>query len=246
MLRCWLVCVFMFCFIIYPTHAQEKHVNRGNQQWFQYIHEIPINEIWSIKNDFNFRWRAQMSSRSQYLLRTNIGFLINEHVRIAGGFAHLGFYVVEQLARLEYRPFQELSIDHEYEKLVTGHRFRIEERFFKALAERKAGEGHNFNFRLRYRFSVSYPLFSIPALHPESKVSFGIADEIFLNAGQSIVYNIFNQNRLLIGPAVQFNDNTEFKITYNNLFASASEPDEYRHLDIIWLGLSHKLDFSGK
>ena len=69
-------------------------------------------------------------------------------------------------------------------------------------------------------------------------------DEIFINGGKDIVYNIFDQNRILIGPAFKLNDQFTFTFTYNGKYAALNLPSEFTYNHIFWLAIRHNLDLS--
>lgn len=226
--------------------GQEKSINRGNQQWMQYYNQTKLSEVWTLLTDGGLRWKEELSSRSQYIVRLGVGYQFNDSIRVVAGVAHLGLYQSDQLSRVEFRPYQEFVIKQKYGKIGISHRFRVEERYFRKVLDGKITNKDNFNFRFRYHFSLSIPLFKMSHSHPEMKVFLDIADEIFINAGKEVVYNVFDQNRILIGPAIQLNKNLTVKFTYNSQFAAANSPANYEYADVIWLGITHKLDLTNK
>jgi hypothetical protein len=87
--------------------------------------------------------------------------------------------------------------------------------------------------------------FNIPIVQsqhfPSRKLSLVVSDEIFLNAGHNIVYNVLDRNRVLIGPAWQMSKALAFGISYIQ-FAPKDSPATYDSDDIIWVTLRHNLN----
>ncbi|MBV6639080.1 MAG: DUF2490 domain-containing protein, partial [Cyclobacteriaceae bacterium] len=119
------------------------------------------------------------------------------------------------------------------------HRFRLEERFFSSRDE--FGTQSNFNLRYRYRFMASIPIITFKN---EKKLLINIGDEILINSGKEIIYNIFDSNRLLIGPAIQINPKLNVSILYNHLFAQQNEVNAFSQTYILWFAVKHKISLN--
>lgn len=221
--------------------AQDKHVTKGNQQWIQYYNQTKLSERWSVLVDGGYRWKDDLASRSQYIVRAGAGYRVNPYIGIAAGFAHLGTYTDLDITAVEFRPYQEISIENPG-RLAINHRLRVEERFIEAT-DNSDQQFSRFNWRFRYFIGLSIPLVKFPN-HQQRTIKFNIGDEIFINAGKDIVYNIFDQNRILIGPEFQLNESLTFTFTYHGNFAALNLPSEYIYNHILWLGIRHKMDLT--
>ncbi|SDL29320.1 Protein of unknown function [Catalinimonas alkaloidigena] len=225
-------------------YAQQKDVVPSNQQWIQYYNQTKLSKQWTWMTDGGFRWRDQMRHPAQYVVRTGLGYRLHENIRVAAGMAHLGSYTNDRLRRIEWRPYQEIQSSHTYGRIDVVHRFRAEQRFLKTLALAEAPATHSFNHRLRYRLMVTVPLLKLSARRPYPKLVLDVGDELFINLGRNIVYTVFDQNRLLIGPTLQLHENLDLALTYNHQFASTTTPGRYNRDGILWLGVRHKLDLT--
>ena len=79
---------------------------------------------------------------------------------------------------------------------------RIDERFRTKVVDGELTNSYNFNWRFRYNIAFTFPL---KGKVVQAKTPFlFFNDEIFINAGQNIVYNYFDQNRLFVGLGYQF------------------------------------------
>lgn len=214
----------------------QKRVSRGNQQWFQYYNTLHISDKWAIQSDAGIRFRDELTDLSQALIRSGLEYQWTDNLRTTLGFALLSFHLGGVQSRAEYRPYQELDITKAYGKVRTQHRFRMEQRFFSSTDE--FGIESNFNFRYRYRLMVTFPL---ATLKHEKKLIFNIGDEILFNSGKEIIYNVFDSNRLLIGPGFQINPDINISLLYHHLFAQQNEAETFSQTHIFWFILKHKI-----
>jgi hypothetical protein len=222
--------------------GQQKSIEYNNQQWLHYYNQSKITEKWTFLGDFGYRWKNNFSEKTQYIVRIGAGFQLNSTISLNAGIAYLGTYKGDEIYRTELRPYQDLVVKNKYLKATIEHRIRAEQRFFKT----KSTGADNFNFRFRYRWMTTIPVITFNAENPYKKLSINIGDEIFINAGKEIVYNVFDQNRLLIGATMQFNKKWALSFTYNHQRSAKNTPAKYGQDAIFWFAARHNLDFSTK
>lgn len=240
-----ILCILFLLWISALT-AQTKNISIGNQQWLQYYNQLKLSEKWTWLNDGGYRWKDGFQESTQYLVRTGLGYSVRSGLMLAGGFAHLGFFSSGEVYQLEFRPYQELSLTNTYGKTTLHHRYRIEERFFNPVINGSIQNTNTFNFRFRYSFMASFPLFALSKSKPDKLFLLNIGNELFINAGSGIVYTIFDQNRIIISPTFQFSKKLAVSFTWNSQFASTPTPGSYRYTNVLWLQLRHKLDITTK
>lgn len=236
---------FSIFFVSSVIVAQEKTVNKENQQWIQYYNQLKLSEKWSLLTDGGFRWKNDLKENSQYIIRTAANYKLNSTMSVSAGLAHLGFYDNSgNVNRVEFRPYQEYTISNAYKPISIQHRFRLEERIFYPVIDGKMQSDSDFNFRFRYRLLFNIPIFKLSSTDATKNVALSLGDEIMINAGNEIVNTIFDQNRILIGSVVTFDKNLSASIIYNNQFASTKTAGTYNHTNVIWLGITHKINVS--
>ncbi len=224
--------------------AQNKSVKKSSQQWIQYYNQSKIGNKWTWSFDGGCRWNTLFNKPYQYIVRTGVGYQLNSTMKVSAGFAHLGFYTSGKLSKIECRPYQEFAINDKYKNLGILHRFRVEERYFKNVVNGDIQPGHTFTFRLRYQCIFNLKILKLSSTNPDKTLTINAGDEIFINAGKKVVYNIFDQNRFLIGPSVSFSKDLSIGITYNNQFAAINKSNSYNHTDILWLIIRQNLDLT--
>lgn len=238
--------IFFFLSNTGGVFGQEKNVSNGNQQWLQYYNQTKLGNNWTWLSDGGYRWKDGFQKSSQYLVRTAIGYMINPHIRISSGFAHLGFFSKGNLNKMEFRPYQELHLKNKISKIELSHRYRIEERFFNPVIDGEIQTPNEFNFRFRYSIMVSIPLFKLSKEKTDKVFLLNIGDEIFINAGNDIVYNVFDQNRFIISPTFKLNEQVTFSLTWNSQFAGTTTQGSFVNTNVIWIQVKHKLNLTSK
>jgi hypothetical protein len=224
--------------------AQDKSVNRISQEWGQYYATIKVAKKWTWTADAGYRYNELFKNPSQYIVRTGLYYQLNDRMKVGSGFAHLGFYTSGKISKLEYRTYEEFALSDNYNHVSIQHRFRIEERYFKSVVDGKVGPGHTFNFRFRYQFLMNFKIVGLSSTNPQEALSLNLGDEIFVNAGREIVYNVFDQNRIIAGPVVSFTKNFSVGLIYNSQFAATTTPKSYVHTDVFWLTVKQNFDIS--
>ena len=231
--------MLLFSFTLF---AQKKNVTHGDQQWIQYYNQSVLSKNFTLLTDGGFRWKNSFNEKSQYLVRTGLGYNLDSNTRITAGIAFLGFYNENAIFRTEKRPYQEILIRNKFKSLKITHRFRSEQRFFSYPDNINTG----FNHRFRYRIMLDLPLFSLSPSNTDKKVSVTLGDEILLNAGKEVVFNIFSQNRFLIGTSIPINKNLSISLLYYLAYSKSNSPNDYQQNNNVWLGIKHKLNFTKK
>src|SRR3954468_5610299 len=240
------VCIFLLLGIAINTIAQEKTIKKGNQQWLQYYAQIRLSDKWTLLPDAGYRWANNFDVSSQYLIRVGLNYTLNSNIQAGAGFAHFGFYTSGKVSKVEFRPYEELGIKSKLGNIDINNRVRIEERFFNPVVDGKITGPGTFNFRFRYSLIAGIPLFNLSKKDTDKKVLLSIGDEVFINAGKPIVYNVFDQNRLLISPTVQFSKNFSVALTYNRQFAATNTAAIYNQTNVIWLQVRQKFNGGSK
>lgn len=228
-------------FFAAPAFTQ-KTITQENQQWIHYYGQAKITETWTWTYDAGYRWKDQFDARSQYIIRTSASYKINDRISVAAGFANLGNYTANELTKMEFRPHQDLTIKDALGKVAISHRYRVEQRLFHPVTDGALGPQGEFSWRFRYAFSATFPVVKQEGTARGFYMTLG--NELFLMAGRDITYNIFDQNRVMISPTYQWSNNLSVALTYNNQFAGTTKAAAYKHVNVLWLQIRHRVDWS--
>ena len=108
------------------------------------------------------------------------------------------------------------------------------------MANDELQDGYNFNYRLRYNISFFIPLKGKELV---AKVPFAaIMNEVFLNFGERIVYNTFDQNRFFAGIGYMITSHLNAQLGYMNVFQQESSGTSYWSTHTIRFFIFHTLD----
>ncbi|NJL75623.1 MAG: DUF2490 domain-containing protein [Saprospiraceae bacterium] len=89
-----------FCPIL-VGQSTKKSVSVSDLQWFQYYNQTKLSEKWILSSDVGYRLRDRFKEKSQFLVRTGMGYNLKKTVRVNAGFALFGFYKDDEINRIE-------------------------------------------------------------------------------------------------------------------------------------------------
>jgi hypothetical protein len=210
-----------------------------NMVWLGYFSMIKFNERWSLNSDVQFRTRNEIKNNSQALLRTGVSYKLNEKVDVTLGMAHFRFFITNDKTRGEWRPWQEVKVLDQIGKVKLSHRFRVEQRFNELVKNREAVNEYQFNLRFRYRFDLRFPLIKEKEKGNNLYGIFG--NELMINAGNTIVYNYFDQNRLYTGINYEINKKIALQLQYMHLWQQASDGLSLNSNNIVRFNIYHTI-----
>lgn len=145
--------------------------------------------------EVQIRRSDMFSNWQQLLLRTGLDFYAGQ-VRYTVGYGYIetypyGEYPVAK-AFPEHRIWQQALVSNPVGRVKMSHRYRLEQRM---IGNATTGEFQNGRYenRFRYMFRANI-LLSGQTLEP-GEFYIGLYDEIFVNFGNDVAYNLFDQNR---------------------------------------------------
>jgi hypothetical protein len=237
----------MLVLFLIPTEvaSQEKEIIHRGEQWLQYNLNTILAEKWAMFGNAGARWRDGFEKYTIFFGRFGARYSLNPTVRVATGFTYVEFNSEGSTYQVEFRPYEELLVvPKKGKKVGFSHRFRFEQRFYNPVVDHKVQSGNTFAVRFRYALSTRIPIANLSESNPDFKFILGISDEVMVNAGKEIVYNVFDKNRFVITPTLQFSKWMSVALAYNYQFFNTSSAGEYIQSNALWLHLSHTLNFS--
>jgi len=223
--------------------SQNKIVHSREQLWIGYFNQTRLTNKLGLWLDVHYRLTDNFIERPfQFILRPAATYYIKENLRFQLGYAYVAHFPAEgmETTRPEHRGWQQIWWRQEYTGLTTLQWLRLEERFNRKIMNDELQSGYNFNYRLRYNFSFFIPL---KGTKLQSQTPFvAIIDEVFINFGERIVYNTFDQNRFFIGIGYQFNPHLNLQAGYMNIFQQEAAGNSYWSTHSFRLFLFQSLD----
>lgn len=219
----------------------QKTVAHNNQQWLQYYFQLQLPKKLSWQSDVSIRRINDLQQWSQITVRVGLGYMLPKNFQIATGAACFSFFTDNKPSKIEFRVYQEFNTTQKIKGFFLQHRFRIESRYFRNISNGTITKAASFNFRFRYRVFCTIPLQKVSVNNTNPKFFLNIGDEVFVNAGKEIKYNILDNNRLLLGASIQFQDKVTVLFLYNFQYGQRNIPNLHEHSDIFWMGITHKI-----
>ena len=233
-----------FLFLAQHVAIAQRKTFRNDQQWFQYYTQTRTGPKTMLYADAGVRSVDGFSRWSQHLVRAGLGYMVGEKWQGVTGAARFGFFEEGRRARNEWRLYQEANRNDRLGRWSLQNRLRVEARFFKNRSDGPLGAGSSFNLRFRYRLQGLLPVADLSTSHGR-RMMLSLADEVFVNAGSGIVYNRFDNNRLVLGPVLQWNRDLHVGLLYNRQTGQRNRPDTWESSDVLWLTVTHRLGFPG-
>lgn len=242
-----IVFILVLSFSFSSAQTAGKHIHDREQLWLGYFNQTRLTNKFGFWLDVHYRMTDNFIDQPfQFLFRPALTYFIKDNLRINIGYALAEHFPARGLntTRTEHRPWQQVWWNQKYPGLTTLQWLRLEQRFNERIADDFVQKGYNYNFRLRYNFSFFIPL---KGKEMAARTPFlAITDEVFLNFGDRITYNTFDQNRLFAGLGYQFTSHLNAQLGYMNVYQQEASGNNYFSTHAIRLFVFHSLDFRDK
>ena len=216
--------------------GQIKSQNNQLLFWPQYQFSGKISNKWAVQADASYRVN-DFNKRDQSVIRGGLVFNPSPAISFTGGYAYFLHFPTDPGVldiRREHRPWQQITLNSDLDKLQIQHRYRLEERYIN----------NSFNFRGRYQINLQYPLKGKKiAVHTPYLL---LTDEIMFNFGKKIVYNHFDQNRIHLAVGYWFSTSISATIGYMYIYQQRSSGDKFENIHAPRLVIHHSMDFRKK
>ncbi len=184
-------------------------VSNQSHVWFILNGTIKLNEQYSLFYDFQNRRAELGEDNQQLLLRAGMLRNIGQDKQIGLGYCFVQTYPYGDFPVAnsfpEQRMWEQFISIQKFTKSSLVHRYRLEQRW---IGNSATGELNptRFENRIRYMLRWNKPL----AMIKEKQLYLNLFDELFMNFGQNVGRNIYDQNRL--GVNIGFQATKFFKV----------------------------------
>jgi Protein of unknown function (DUF2490) len=233
---------------LFSTHsvlAQSKITTDVRQIWTGYFNQTRLTDKWGLWADVHLRTKDNyFNNLSQGIVRLGLTYYLSDDVKLTAGYAFINHFPAENhknISQPEHRPWQQIQWHSKYPKLKLMQWFRLEERYRRKIKNNdELADGYNFNFRLRYNILSQIPL-SKKRFQPKT-FSFVLSNEVFVNFGKQIVYNMYDQNRFFAGFHYHVNKHDNLQLGYMNIYQQLAAGNQYRSTHAARVFYFHNLD----
>jgi len=213
--------------------------------WLKYFNQWRITDKVHLHTEIEER-RFSMPDRAHQRLLPRVGLEYVQSDRISfnvGGVFFQQFLPhdpnIESELFHEWRPHQYVAFSEVYGKFKLQSRIMFEERFIE-----RPGFGevrYLFNFRERTLFKLSFQTIKGFSQSEKSALNVYVYDELFVQAGEGVTYNVFDQNRIGGGFNLRVNDYFAFDLSYLNWYQQQGSGVDFFNRHIIHLSLLHTI-----
>lgn len=227
--------------------AQIRDNTNNSNGWLMYFGNHKFSNTLGLHAEVQFRRAEILAEDQQLLLRAGLDYYIKDNSRFTVGYGFILTYPYGEFPvpnRFpEHRIWQQFLTNHAVGKFKLSHRYRLEQRLIGNAATGEFANGRYEN-RMRYMFKGVYNL-----TQSERPVFLAFYDEIFLNFGKEVAYNLFDQNRLYGALGLTINNSLKLEVGYLYQAVQLRQIDALSRVRIennhtLQVGVFHNLNLS--
>ncbi len=222
----------------------EKEITQSTGVWLGLYTKYHFNDKWAYYGEYHLRRRDGLSEMAQIYLRFGATYKIATNLDFTAGFVNPWYWApnpegpnIDKVVP-QYRLWQQAVLATPFDHIGVFHQLRTEQRYRRHYEQ---GSPWKLTYRFRYKLTIYVPL-NRRDLGPKA-VFLSLYDEIFIQAGKSIVYNHFEDNRAFIGIGYNPTRKLQIQMGYMNTFRHNGAPHLYESRHILRVSLYHHLDF---
>jgi hypothetical protein len=210
--------IFCFFFLTATSYlfGQQREIVNHQHVWYNYFGNHRITEKWGLHTELLLRRANWLPETQQTLARAGIDFRLNDHMMITAGYAWIYTDRYGKLpankAYQESRAWQQLHFVQQLARTSLQHRYRLEQRWVENYATDSTSAQIIYSNRIRYRFQTLVALNSTKIEYRTWFMAFN--NEVWINFGKNVKYNIYDQNRAYGGIGYQFSTKGNVQIGY--------------------------------
>lgn len=192
------------------SQTSTRAIADQSHSWTMFNGSIKIKPKWSVFYDIQFRRADFYANWQQQLYRTAIIYQLHENVGIGAGYGYVATFPYGdfpvKMAFPEHRTFLQLHIQNTIGVFRLFHRYRAEQRWIGNSTD-GTFDNPRYENRFRYMLKTTFSIIKIK----EKQLYGALYNEFFVNLGENVGRNIFDQNRAYaaVGVAVTKNINLE-------------------------------------
>lgn len=226
----------------------EKKITNEQGFWLGYYTKFRLGRRLFYYGEYHMRRKGFMDEIDKVYLRFGATYFLTKELEFTAGIASPINFSSEALtddaydrAVLEFRFWEQALFVVPVLRSKTYHQIRFEQRWKR---KNKKGAPYVNNYRWRYKFTIYVPL-NNHHLQPGT-IFYSFYDEIFMQSGEGITYNYFEDNRMFNGLGYIFNRSVQVQAGYLWNFHHNGSPYQFENQHIFRIAIYHTLDFYSK
>lgn len=224
----------------------EKHIKHNVEGWLGLYTKYRLAPKWYYYGEYHYRRRDNFQSMANIYLRFGVTHIPNPNMEFTAGVVTPFYWAkkdqlddpnVDNVVP-QFRFWQQTVFVMRFDRAKVYHQVRTEQRWAK---KNYIDAPFKLTFRFRYKISTYIPL-NHDHLVPGT-LFLSAYEEIFMQAGKSILFNHFEDNRMFVGLGYIINNQIQVQAGYMWTYRHAGSPYEYESRHIPRLSFYHNLDF---
>lgn len=226
------------------SQSPKKEFRNSTGEWFGFYTKYHFNDRWAYYGEYHLRLKDDFSHMGQVYLRMGATYKIAKYLDFTVGFVNPYYWAPNQRDPAvdkvvpQYRLWQQAVLATPFDHIKVYHQLRLEQRYRRAYQK-------GADFQLTHRFRYKLTLY-VPLNHREftkGSLFFSLYEEIFIQAGKSVIYNHLEDNRIFAGLGYNISAPWQVQLGYMYSFRHDGAPFKYENRHIVRLSLYHHLDF---
>lgn len=234
--------ILVLVFVVISVLGFSQETVQDQSVWFAYVGQYKVSKKWGYQLEAQFRMDNELGRSIQNLYRVGGIYSFDSKKSLAGGYSIIKTYSGAADDYLnENRIWEQFQYNHNWQKNIMSHRFRLEQRFVEKLTSLNPTSS-SMEYQNRFRY-LNRNLFHLTNLKSDKEELYAvIQNEVFLTLGDNEINSkIIDQNRFAIGLGLNFQKNIRFELAYmNHYITSSNSADLMRHT--IMFSLLQNLD----
>jgi len=206
--------ILYYGMITFTCFAQQTQriVNNQTQSWISLNTSARFSNKWGMVGDLHYRANQIFANPNFYFVRAGVNYWLKDNITLTLGYAHMwlapttvGWYTYSN----ENRIYEQVQMSSKIGSISMVQRLRNEQRWQEKIVKDTSTHTNKFTDRIRYLLSFTIPI-SKNTYYP----SIVLSDELSVQTGKEVVYNVFDQNRAFIGIKQMINKRLSFDLGY--------------------------------
>lgn len=239
--------IFGLTFVLSTAFAQKTI--HGQAVWVAYTGQYKFTKKFGTHLEVQWRGDANFEQNKQNLFRIGGMYYLNNQITLSAGYGLIKTYKLSLNDFFtENRAWEQIQYNHNWSKNnnIMTHRFRLEQRFVDNIIlntdDEVVVDATNYQNRLRYLNRNLFHLFKFN--NDRNKAYAIVQDELFFNLGDNKVNaNFFDQNRLLVGFGINYENTIRLEIGYLNHLITPNIGNNTMNHNIS-MSITHNLDYT--
>ena len=205
------------------SQQQNRILDHNFNGWYMYFGDHPIGQgPWGIHIEGQWRRHNFITDNQQLMVRPGVNYQVNPNLMLTAGYLFVKTYRYGDFpvaaAFPEHRIFQQAVVKHSIGRVGLSHRYRLEQRFLGEVSVQGGRDPevqrwrHENRFRYQFRSTIPFRGSSID----QGSLYAALYNEFFVNFGQNVAANVFDQNRAYAAAGYAVTKDTRVEAGYLN------------------------------